>query len=117
MVCPRPTNISRKLTHQGFFAPPKGPIEKQINVIIGRLASKGDSSSTRKAYARSTVEKRPKRDSDPEITFNSGNEKYPNHDNALVISMRIANARVKRIMIDAGSSTDIYTSMLFRNWN
>ncbi|RWW16088.1 hypothetical protein GW17_00020052 [Ensete ventricosum] len=86
-------------------------------ISFGRDIFNGDSSSTRKAYARSTVEKRPKRDSDPEITFNSGNKEYPNHDNALVISVRIVNARVKRIMIDARSSADIDTSMLFRNWN
>ncbi|RRT67847.1 hypothetical protein B296_00007839 [Ensete ventricosum] len=61
----------------------------------------------RKAYARSSIEKRPKRDRNPEITFRSGNEEYPDHDNALVISTGIANALVKRIMIDMRSSTDV----------
>ncbi|RZS28521.1 hypothetical protein BHM03_00062117 [Ensete ventricosum] len=53
---------------------PKGPIEKQIDIIVGGPASGGDSSSARKAYAWSTVEKRPKCDRDPEITFGTGNE-------------------------------------------
>ncbi|RWW44322.1 hypothetical protein BHE74_00049919 [Ensete ventricosum] len=43
---------------------------------------------------------------DTEITFESESE-YPDHDNALVITACIANARVKRIMIDTGNSIDI----------
>ncbi|RWV78063.1 hypothetical protein GW17_00061028 [Ensete ventricosum] len=53
---------------------PKGPIEKQIDVIFGGLASGGDSSSTRKAYARSEVGKRSAHDEDLDITFKSGGE-------------------------------------------
>ncbi|RZR76465.1 hypothetical protein BHM03_00001248 [Ensete ventricosum] len=78
-----------------------------IDVIVSRPASRGDNSSARKAYTRSMVEKRPKCDRDPEITFGSGNEEYPDHDDALVISAWIANSRIKRIIIDTGSSADI----------
>ncbi|RWW67831.1 hypothetical protein BHE74_00024676 [Ensete ventricosum] len=86
---------------------PKGPVEKQIDVIFGGPASGGDSSSARKAYARSEVGKRPIHDEDLDITFKSGGEEFPCHDDALVISIRMANAYVKRVMIDTRSSTDI----------
>ncbi|RWW12625.1 hypothetical protein GW17_00023700 [Ensete ventricosum] len=86
---------------------PKGPIEKQIDVIIGGPALGGDSSSARKAYARTMVGKRPAHEDDLDITFESGNEEYPNHDDALVISTRMANAHVKRVMIDTGSLANI----------
>ncbi|RWW18487.1 hypothetical protein GW17_00017519, partial [Ensete ventricosum] len=65
----------------------------------------GDSSSTKKAYARSAVEKRPRSSQDPEITFGDGDDAYPDHDDALVISARIDNTRVKRIMVDTGRFT------------
>ncbi|RRT43966.1 hypothetical protein B296_00024692 [Ensete ventricosum] len=58
---------------------PKGPVEWHINVIVGGPAVGGVSSS-------------------------SG---YPDHDDALVVTARIANACLRRIMIDIGSSTDI----------
>ncbi|RZR70513.1 hypothetical protein BHM03_00000356 [Ensete ventricosum] len=96
-----------------------------------------DSSSAKKAYARAEVQKRPKAQRDLEITFKSENEysdhddalvisarianvrqdpeitfksenEYPDHDDTLVISANIANARVKRIIIDIGSSTGIH---------
>ncbi|RWV80394.1 hypothetical protein GW17_00058349 [Ensete ventricosum] len=86
---------------------PKGPVEKQIDIIFGGPASGGDSSSARKAYARSEVKKRPEHDEDVDITFKSEGEEYPCHDDALVISIRMANAYVKRVMIDMRSSTDI----------
>ncbi|RWV77270.1 hypothetical protein GW17_00061922 [Ensete ventricosum] len=76
---------------------PEGPMVRQIDVIVGRPAVGGDSSSARKAYARAEVQKRPRARRDPEITFKSENE-YPAH---------IVNAHVKPIMIDTGSSTDI----------
>ncbi|RRT37944.1 hypothetical protein B296_00044296 [Ensete ventricosum] len=86
---------------------PKGPIEKQIDVIFGGPASGGDSSSACKAYARSEVGKRPTHDEDLNITFKTGGEEYLCHDDALVISIRMANAYVKRVMINTGSSIDI----------
>ncbi|RZR86309.1 hypothetical protein BHM03_00013489 [Ensete ventricosum] len=64
----------------------------------------GDSSSAGKAYAHVEVQKRPRARGNPEITFESKSE-YPDHDDALVITTRIANARLKHIMIDTGSSS------------
>ncbi|RRT40176.1 hypothetical protein B296_00035153 [Ensete ventricosum] len=86
---------------------PKGLVEKQIDVIFGGLASGDDSSSVRKAYTRYEVGKRPTHDKDLDITFKSGGEEYPCHDDALVISICMANAYVKRVRTDTRSSTDI----------
>ncbi|RRT70720.1 hypothetical protein B296_00001952 [Ensete ventricosum] len=86
---------------------PKGPVKEQIDVIFRGPASSGDSSSARKAYARSEIGKRLAHDEDLDITFKSGGEKYLCHDDALVISIRMANAYVKRVMIDTRSSAGI----------
>ncbi|RRT34869.1 hypothetical protein B296_00036596 [Ensete ventricosum] len=44
---------------------PKGPVEKQIDVIFNGPASGGNSSSAQKAYARSEVGKKPLHDERP----------------------------------------------------
>ncbi|RRT45916.1 hypothetical protein B296_00021517 [Ensete ventricosum] len=85
---------------------PKGPVERQIVVIVGGPAVGGVSSSVRKSYARAKVQKRPRPRSDLGFTFDYENE-YPDHDDALVVTARIANACVKRIKIDIGRSVDI----------
>ncbi|RRT31346.1 hypothetical protein B296_00053695 [Ensete ventricosum] len=85
----------------------QGPVEKQIDVIFGEPASGGNSSSARKTYVRSEVGKRPLHDEDLDVTFRSGGEEHPSHDDALVISIRMANTYVKRVMIDTGSLADI----------
>ncbi|RZS23396.1 hypothetical protein BHM03_00056307, partial [Ensete ventricosum] len=86
---------------------PQGPVEKQIDVIFGGPASGGNSSSTRKAYARSEAGKRSLHHEDLDVTFRSEGEEHSSHDDALVISIRMANAYVKRVMINTGSSADI----------
>ena len=60
-----------------------------------------------KAYAHATIEKHPRQPQVPEITFPAGETEYPKHDDVLVISAKIANARVKRIMVDTRSSIDV----------
>ncbi|RWW86682.1 hypothetical protein BHE74_00004526 [Ensete ventricosum] len=85
---------------------PKGPVERQVDFIVGGPIAGGVSSSARKAYARVKVQKRPQPQSDPGITFDSESE-YLDHDDALVVTTHIANAHVKRIMIDTGSAIDI----------
>ncbi|RWW38001.1 hypothetical protein BHE74_00056811 [Ensete ventricosum] len=72
---------------------PKGPVERQVDVIIGSPTAGGDSSSAMKAYAHVKVQKRPRAWGDPGITFESKSE-YPDHDDALVIMAYIANARL-----------------------
>ncbi|RZR75294.1 hypothetical protein BHM03_00054088, partial [Ensete ventricosum] len=79
------------------------------------VVEKGDTSSKpdmeqpelSSTYARVVIEKRPRHHRDPEISFQSEGEEYPDHDDALVIAVCIANAMVKRIIIDTWSSTDI----------
>ncbi|RWW72476.1 hypothetical protein BHE74_00019720 [Ensete ventricosum] len=85
---------------------PKGPVERHIDVIVGGPTPGGVNSLTRKAYAHAKVQKRPRPLGDLGFTFESESE-YPDHDDALVVTARIANACIRRIMIDIGSSVDI----------
>ncbi|XP_064993937.1 uncharacterized protein LOC135630710 [Musa acuminata AAA Group] len=86
---------------------PKGPVKKQIDVITGGLVAGGSSMMVRKAYARSTVEKPPRPEFEPKITFGTKEAERSHHDDALVISIQITNARVKRVMVDTGSFANV----------
>ncbi|XP_065023218.1 uncharacterized protein LOC135649049 [Musa acuminata AAA Group] len=70
-------------------------------------ASGGSSMSGRKAYARAAPDEALGLGPEPEITFPTGATGRPHHDDAIVISARVANAQVRRIMVDTGSSADI----------
>ncbi|XP_064979710.1 uncharacterized protein LOC135622011 [Musa acuminata AAA Group] len=93
---------------------PKELVERQIDVISGGLAASDNSSAARKAYARSMVKKHPQPEIEPEITFGAREVEHSHHDDALVISIQVANAQVKRVMVDTGSYADVLYFDTFR---
>ncbi|XP_022874266.1 uncharacterized protein LOC111393099 [Olea europaea var. sylvestris] len=92
------------------------PTAGTINIIIGGIASGGDTNSGRKQHARRHAHT-PKESHDEvkDITFGANDLEgvsYP-HDDALVVSAIVANFEVKRILIDNGSAANILSQEAF----
>ncbi|XP_065017713.1 uncharacterized protein LOC135644173 [Musa acuminata AAA Group] len=85
-------HLGRYLKSREAIPCPRGPPERQIDVISSGPAAGGTSTVARKAYARSAVEKCPWLEHEPTITFGAGEVERSHHDDALVISVQIANA-------------------------
>ena len=93
-------------------------IVREIHTISGGLAGGGESTSGRKAHARSVhIEEvyqveRPRKVQKKNIATISFSDKDAEgvampHDNALVVTMTVANHNIHRILIDNGSSVEI----------
>ncbi|RWW83912.1 hypothetical protein BHE74_00007557 [Ensete ventricosum] len=87
---------------------------KAIDVIVRDPTSGGDSTSGQKAYTRAAIEKCPDEADEPRISFEAGEAEYPDHADALVISVRVTNVLVKRVMVDNDSSTNILCQDAFQ---
>ncbi|XP_022856591.1 uncharacterized protein LOC111377693, partial [Olea europaea var. sylvestris] len=92
------------------------PTAGTINVIIGGIASRGDTNSGRKQYARQHAHtSKESHDKLEDITFGARDLEgvsYP-HDDALVVSAIVANFEVKRILVDNGSAANILSQEAF----
>ena len=86
-----------------------GPIKHQANVIVGGPTVGESSSSIRKSYTRELQSKKFHLNGDQPTEFREKETEHldPEHDDALVISLKIADALVERILIDTKSSVNI----------
>ncbi|KAK3011492.1 hypothetical protein RJ639_012497 [Escallonia herrerae] len=96
-----------------------------INTISGGIAAGGSSRRGRKAYTREvcitsqSLSKKQKTTSVPTISFSEdeiGDIKTP-HDDPLVVTLRVGNFDVKRILVDNGSSAEVLFYEAFQKMN
>ncbi|XP_022861618.1 uncharacterized protein LOC111381994 [Olea europaea var. sylvestris] len=103
---PRNDRDNRKEPGAGSKAQPTA---ETINIIVGGIASSGDTSSGRKQYARQHAHT-PRESSDEvkDITFGARDLEGISylHDDALVVSAVVANFEIRRILVDNGSAAN-----------
>jgi hypothetical protein len=97
---------------------PNQEVVREIHTIAGGIAGGGDSNSARKAHARSLQGQevyslhRPSKAARTDSVVLSFSEEDARgvvmpHDDALVVTLTVANHGIHRILVDNGSSTDI----------
>ncbi|KAK3038390.1 hypothetical protein RJ639_030290 [Escallonia herrerae] len=96
-----------------------------INTIPGGIAVRGSSGQGRKAYAREVFTtvgpstKKQKIEPTPTISFSDddvGDTRIP-HDDPLVVTLRVGNFDMKRILLDNGSSAEVLFYEAFQKMN
>ncbi|KAK3027768.1 hypothetical protein RJ639_041128 [Escallonia herrerae] len=96
-----------------------------INTISGGIAAGGSSGQGRKAYVREVLTtmgpstKKQKNEPAQTISFSDddvGDTRIP-HDDPLVVTLRVGNFDVKRILIDNGSSAEVLFYEAFQRMN
>ncbi|KAK3012500.1 hypothetical protein RJ639_008524 [Escallonia herrerae] len=99
--------------------------EGVINTISGGIAIGGWSGQGRKGYAREVFTtvgsstKKQKIEPTPTISFSDddvGDTRIP-HDDPLVVTFRVGNFDIKRILVDNGSSADVLFYEAFQKMN
>ena len=108
-------------------APPAPPAEqprpREIRTIIGGPGQAGTSNRARKTYTRrakrgaehleimQTVNQSGRRTADTSLTITFTEEEAAKvmqpHDDALVVTLKIANHTIHRVLVDSGSSVDV----------
>ncbi|XP_010695404.2 uncharacterized protein LOC104908051 [Beta vulgaris subsp. vulgaris] len=91
-----------------------GDTEGFIGVIAGGFASGGLTGRARKSHLQNlkhqVLEVKQSRSDCPIMTFGESSRSVSvPHDDTLVIELKVANSRVKRVLVDSGSSADIIT--------
>ncbi|KAK3019375.1 hypothetical protein RJ639_003955 [Escallonia herrerae] len=96
-----------------------------INTISGGIAAGGSSGQGRKAYVREVLTtmgpptKKQKKEPAQTISFSDddvGDTRIP-HDDPLVVTLRVGNFDVKRILVDNGSSAEVLFYEAFQRMN
>ncbi|KAK3021299.1 hypothetical protein RJ639_046870 [Escallonia herrerae] len=96
-----------------------------INTISGGIAAGGSSGQGRKAFAREVFTiigpsiKKQKIEPTPTISFSDddvGDTRIP-HDDPLVVTLRVGNFDMKRILVDNGSSAEVLFYEAFQKMN
>lgn len=85
----------------------------RLTLLLGGSTSGGDNTSCHKFYTRTTIKKHTILEDNSKITFKDEETEYlnPNYNDILVVFVRMINTRVKRVMIEIGS----FTNMLYFN--
>jgi hypothetical protein len=107
-------------------SPPTRHPTPTVNVIAGGIASGGDTMRQSRSYSRATSahailemhKKRPRPEEAITFSEKDGTGVSQPHDDALVLSLKINTHRVRRILIDIGSSADVmyfdaFTKMVY----
>ncbi|XP_015938706.1 uncharacterized protein LOC107464291 [Arachis duranensis] len=99
----------RKRDDEDMRDPPPQTPERHIHTISGGFVGRGLTKSSRKRHLKRVYQVGNESPDLPTISFTKedGQGIMPGHDDAVVITMILANANLHRTLVDQGSSADI----------